>query len=151
LGIHHLAFATQDLPETLRFWRDLLGLAVVARLGEGEETQVSLGLTDRQLISFFSWPKVEPRPYHHPGEPVVGPFGLDHLALEWPSKEDLLALADRLAGAGYPVSEPVDHGSLWSIYTFDPNHLAVELTWVNREQPLPPTRPAPENPKWEVE
>jgi len=32
-GINHLAMATRDMDTTLRFWRDLLGMRLVAGLG----------------------------------------------------------------------------------------------------------------------
>jgi catechol 2,3-dioxygenase-like lactoylglutathione lyase family enzyme len=32
-GINHLAMATGDMDATIRFWRDLLGLRLVAGLG----------------------------------------------------------------------------------------------------------------------
>jgi len=34
-GIHHLAFATADMDMPLRFWRDLLGMRLVAGIGNG--------------------------------------------------------------------------------------------------------------------
>jgi catechol 2,3-dioxygenase-like lactoylglutathione lyase family enzyme len=30
-GIHHLAFVTASLDRTVRYWRDLLGLELIAR------------------------------------------------------------------------------------------------------------------------
>lgn len=33
-GINHLAMATGDMDKTIRFWRDLLGMRLVAGLGE---------------------------------------------------------------------------------------------------------------------
>ncbi|RPI54551.1 MAG: VOC family protein, partial [Deltaproteobacteria bacterium] len=32
-GINHLAMATRDMDSTIRFWRDLLGMRLVAGLG----------------------------------------------------------------------------------------------------------------------
>lgn len=32
-GINHLAMATNDMDMTIRFWRDLLGMRLVAGLG----------------------------------------------------------------------------------------------------------------------
>ena len=33
-GINHLAMATGDMDKTTRFWRDLLGMRLVAGLGQ---------------------------------------------------------------------------------------------------------------------
>jgi catechol 2,3-dioxygenase-like lactoylglutathione lyase family enzyme len=32
-GINHLAMATNDIDMTIRFWRDLLGMRLIAGLG----------------------------------------------------------------------------------------------------------------------
>ena len=32
-GVNHLAMATGDMDKTIRFWRDLLGMRLVAGLG----------------------------------------------------------------------------------------------------------------------
>ncbi len=32
-GINHLAFITDDMPKTIRFYRDLLGLELAAGIG----------------------------------------------------------------------------------------------------------------------
>ncbi len=32
-GVNHLAMVTQDMDMTIRFWRDLLGMRLVAGLG----------------------------------------------------------------------------------------------------------------------
>jgi len=33
-GVNHLAMATRDMDKTIRFWRDLLGMRLVAGLGQ---------------------------------------------------------------------------------------------------------------------
>lgn len=130
-GLHHLALATADIEATLRFWRDLLGFEVVLGYGEGAERQYFLALDRHHMITFFEWPSSEPPPYHHPGQAVEGPFGFDHMALEVASKKDLFYFQERLIEEERPVSEAIDHGFLTSIYTFDPNHIPVELTWID--------------------
>ncbi|MDT8446035.1 MAG: VOC family protein [bacterium] len=130
-GIHHLALATADIEATLGFWRDLLGFQVVLGYGEGAERQYFLALDRHHMITFFEWPQSEPPPYHRPGQAVEGPFGFDHLALEVASKEGLFVLQERLIEKDFPVTEAVDHGFLTSIYTYDPNHIPVELTWAD--------------------
>jgi hypothetical protein len=44
--------------------------------------------------------------------------------------EDLWELRDKLDAAGFWVSEPLDHGFIHSIYSFDPNGIAVEFSCV---------------------
>ncbi len=127
-GVHHPAFATRDILHTTRFWRDLLGLRLVYTVGEPGNRQYFFALSERDYIVFFEWPEVEPVPYRHPGTPGRGPMLFDHLCIEVDSLEDLWALAERLDGAGVPVTDAVDHGLLTSLYTFDPNGLPLEFT-----------------------
>lgn len=127
-GINHLALATADLPSTIRFWRDLLGLRMVAGLGRPGYRQYFFELSDRDMILFFEWPDVEPLPDRDAGVPVTGPFAFDHVSLEVSSDEDLWELKDKLTAADIWVSEVVDHGFVHSLYTFDPNNVALELS-----------------------
>ena len=34
-----------------------------------------------------------------------------------------------MEAAGFEVSGAVDHGTLWSIYFFDPNNIPLEISW----------------------
>lgn len=45
------------------------------------------------------------------------------------SKEALFALKDKIDAAGFEVSGAVDHGTMWSIYFFDPNNIPLEASW----------------------
>ncbi|MDP3425950.1 MAG: VOC family protein, partial [Humidesulfovibrio sp.] len=62
------------------------------------------------------------------GAPVNGPFTFDHISLGMESADDLWELRDRLDAAGFWVSEVVDHGFIHSLYSFDPNNIAVEFS-----------------------
>ena len=79
-GVNHLAMATGDLDKTVRFWRDLLGMRLVAGLGTKGFRHYFLQIDDRDLLAFFEWPGVEPvEPKAH-GRPVTGPFVFDHVS-----------------------------------------------------------------------
>ena len=80
------------------------------------------------MIAFFEWPHVEPVPEKDHGVPVKGPFAFDHVSIEVVSDDDLWELKDRLAAAGFWVSELVDHGFIHSIYSFDPNRIPIEFS-----------------------
>jgi catechol 2,3-dioxygenase-like lactoylglutathione lyase family enzyme len=127
-GINHLAMATGDMDRTIRYWRDLLGLRLVAGLGHPGYRHYFFELTQRDMIAFFEWPGVEPGPDKDHGAPVRGPFTFDHLSLGVECEADLWALRDRLDAAGFWVSEVVDHGFIHSIYSFDPNNIPVEFS-----------------------
>jgi len=127
-GINHLAMATGDMDRTIRYWRDLLGLRLVAGLGHPGYRHYFFEITPQDMIAFFEWPGVEPGPDKDHGAPVRGPFTFDHLSLGVESGDDLWDLRDRLDAAGFWVSEVVDHGFIHSLYSFDPNNIPVEFS-----------------------
>ena len=127
-GINHLAMATRNMDTTIRFWRDLLGLRLVAGLGEPKYKHYFFELSDYDMIAFFEWPDVEKMPEKDHGVPVKGPFVFDHVSLGVESDEDLWELKDKLETAGIWVSEVIDHGFIHSIYAFDPNNIPIEFS-----------------------
>ncbi len=128
-GINHLAMATGDMDRTVRFWRDLLGMRLVAGLGRPGFRHYFFEITDKDLIAFFEWDGTEPVAEKDHGYPVKGPFIFDHVSFGVETKADLLNLKDKLEAAGFEVSEVVDHGFIYSIYAFDPNGIPIEFSW----------------------
>jgi len=128
VGIHHLALVTGSLDATIRFWRDLVGLELRARLGAPGYRQYFFSAGERTLIAFFEWPGAQPAPEKDHGAPQRGPIVFDHVALELAGDDDLFELKGRLAAAGFWVSEAMDQGFVRSIYTFDPNGVPVEFS-----------------------
>jgi catechol 2,3-dioxygenase-like lactoylglutathione lyase family enzyme len=128
-GINHLAMATGDMDATIAFWRDLLGMRLVAGLGRPGYRHYFFEISSHDMIAFFEWRGVEPLPEKDHGVPVKGPYAFDHLSLEVATQEDLWRLKDRLAAAEQWVSEIIDHGFIHSIYTFDPNNIPIEFSW----------------------
>jgi len=126
-SIHHTAFATSNLEETIRYWRDLLGFKLLLGLGNEDQKQYFFGLSDSFMIAFFEWRDVLPVPPKHHGEPAKGPFIFDHIAIEMESRQDLYRLQDQLIESGFPVSDIIDHGFAHSIYTHDPNGIPLEF------------------------
>lgn len=127
-GINHLAMATGDLDGTIRFWRDLLGMRLVAGLGHPGYRHYFFEISATDMIAFFEWPSVEPGPEKDHGAPVTGPHTFDHVSIGVASDEDLWELKDKLDAAGFWVSEIIDHGFIHSLYSFDPNNIAIEFS-----------------------
>ncbi len=127
-GINHLAMVTGDMDTTIRFWRDLLGMRLVAGLGRPGYRHYFFEISKTDMIAFFEWPDVEKIPQKDHGVPVRGPFAFDHVSLGVESDEDLWELKDKLEAAGFWVSEVIDHGFIHSIYAFDPNHIPIEFS-----------------------
>ena len=127
-GINHLAMATGDMDKTIRFWRDLLGMRLVAGLGRPGYRHYFFEISENDLLAFFEWSEVEPIAEKDHGRPVKGPFAFDHVSIGVGTEDDLWALKDKLAAAGFWVSEVIDHGFIHSIYAFDPNGIPIEFS-----------------------
>ena len=130
-GINHIALATADMDRTIRFWRDLLGMRLVVGLGRPGGRLYFFEISQNDLLAFFEWPHVEPVQEKDHGYPVNGPFIFDHVSFGVETLEDLWALKDRI-GTADPnlwVSDVIDHGFIYSIYTFDPNGIPIEFSW----------------------
>lgn len=127
-GINHLALATGDMDRTIRFWRDLLGMRLVAGLGRPGYRHYFFQISETDLVAFFEWPDVAPLPEKDHGRPVAGPFGFDHVSFGVAREEDLWELKARLEAAGVFVSEVIDHGFIHSIYAHDPNGIPIEFS-----------------------
>lgn len=127
-GINHLAMVTGDMDATIRFWRDLLGMRLVAGLGRPGYRHYFFEVSGHDLLAFFEWPGVEKSALKDHGVPVKGPFSFDHVSFEVESDGDLWELKDKLEASDIWVSEVIDHGFIHSIYTFDPNNIAIEFS-----------------------
>ena len=128
-GINHLAMATGDMDATIRFWRDLLGMRLIAELGKPGYRHYFFEISQNDTIAFFEWPGIEPVPEKEHGRPVRGPFVFDHVSIGVESADSLWDIKDRISGAGFWVSEVIDHGFIHSIYSFAPNGIPIEFSW----------------------
>ena len=144
-GVDHAAFPTFDAGATVTFYRDVLGFPVVHSIcaaGWGPDQHpdfihffFDIGGGDR--IAFFY--------YFGLGKPDfdagVGdaharfPQGTPdwfvrsrHLALHVRSEEHMLEYRRRLDASAWPVEMQVQHETIESIYTHDPNGYMVEIT-----------------------
>jgi catechol 2,3-dioxygenase-like lactoylglutathione lyase family enzyme len=127
-GINHLAMATGDIDLTIRFWRDLLGMRLVAGLGQKGYRHYFFQISDNDLLAFFEWPGVKPVVKKEHGRPVRGPFIFDHISFGVENEDELWELKDKLEAAGFDVSDVIDHGFIHSIYAYDPNGIPIEFS-----------------------
>jgi len=127
-GVNHLAFITEDMKRTIRFYRDLLGMELVAGIGHDGYRHYFFKFGDAQ-VAFFEYDGARPMEYKFHGVMTNKPLGFDHVSLTVDSKEDLFAFKDRLEAAGIEVTGAIDHGTIWSIYFFDPNVIPLEISW----------------------
>jgi catechol 2,3-dioxygenase-like lactoylglutathione lyase family enzyme len=144
-GVDHAAFPTFDPAGTVRFYRDVLGFPVVHSIcaaGWGPEDHpdfihffFDIGAGDR--IAFFYYFGL-PAPDRSVGKgDVHARFGDDtpdyfvrsrHLAIRVNSEEHLLEYRRRLDHSAWPVELQIQHETIESIYTHDPNGYMVEIT-----------------------
>ncbi|NCD24593.1 MAG: VOC family protein [Deltaproteobacteria bacterium] len=128
-GINHLAMVTADMDATIRFWRDLLGLRMVVGLGHPGYRHYFFEISSQDMIAFFEWPQVRPIPEKDHGVPVRGPVAFDHVSLGVESRDSLWEIGGRLEANGFWASEVIDHGFIWSLYSFDPNNIPIEFSY----------------------
>jgi catechol 2,3-dioxygenase-like lactoylglutathione lyase family enzyme len=127
-GINHLAMATRDMDRTVRFWRDFLGMRLVAGLGTRKYRHYFFEISENDMIAFFEWPDVEAIPEKDHGVPVKGPFAFDHVSIAVGTDADLGVLRSKFEAGRMWVSEIIDHGFIHSIYAFDPNNIPIEFS-----------------------
>ena len=130
-GINHLAFITDDMVTTIRFYRDLLGMKLSAGIGHDGYRHYFFQLGDGEThIAFFEYDGATVMKRKFPGNRTSEPLGFDHVSFTVDSRDRLFALKDRLEAAGIDVEGAVDHGIFWSIYFYDPhNNIPLEATW----------------------
>ena len=129
-GINHLAFITDDMVKTIRFYRDLLGLKLSAGIGHDGYRHYFFQFPDGAThIAFFEYEGASVMNRKFPGNRTTLPLGFDHVSFTVDSKQDLFALKDKLEAAGLEVEGAIDHGIFWSIYFYDTNNIPLEATW----------------------
>ncbi len=137
-GVNHLAFITDDLDKTIRFWRDLLGLPLQAGIGHEGYRHYFFRLGEHDQVAFFEYEEAAPMQYKFHGDRTDKPLGFDHVSMTVATVEELFGFKDRLEAAGFKVHGAVDHGIIWSIYFFDPNNIPLEISWDTMELTNPP-------------
>ena len=128
-GINHVAFATNDLDKTILFWRDLLGMRLIAGIGDRDSRQYFFEIAENSMISFFEWPDVQPVKDKDPGAPVQGPFVYDHICFEVDNQDELWDLKSTLEAADVWCTEELDNGFIHSVFSTDPNNIQLEFCY----------------------
>lgn len=146
-GVDHAAFPTFDPAGTVRFYRDVLGFPVVHSIcaaGWGPENHpdfihffFDIGNDDRMAFFYYFGldrnvagpPAAKGDSYARFDADVPDFFVLSrHLAIHVDSEEDLLEYRRRLDASEWPVEMQVQHETIESIYTHDPNGYMIEIT-----------------------
>ncbi|MFI5307813.1 MAG: VOC family protein [Polyangiales bacterium] len=127
-GINHLAFITPDLEGTIRFYRDLLDMELSSGIGHDGYRHYFFRCGNAQ-VAFFEYEGAAKMNRKFHGVKSTLPLGFDHVSFTVDSVEKLFDYKDRLEAAGIEVVGAIDHGTIWSIYFFDPNEIPLEISW----------------------
>jgi catechol 2,3-dioxygenase len=114
IGAVHLTVA--DLDRSVGYYRDAIGLEVLAR-GGGE---ASLGVGGVELVHLVEVPGAPPSRGH---------TGLFHMALRVPTRIDLARWLTHAAHTQVPLAGMSDHFVSEAIYLQDPDDHGIEIYW----------------------
>ncbi len=129
-GLNHLALITNDMDITTRFWHGVIGAQLVATIGNASFRHYFFDVGSGSTVAFFEYRGHAVDQFAKPsGVPDERAIQFDHVSLNLPDHETLLALRQRLLEHDCEVTEVVDHGLLQSIYFTDPNGIALEASW----------------------
>jgi catechol 2,3-dioxygenase len=106
-----------DLDRSLRFYRDLIGLKVIA--ATVDEARLGAHGEDRVLLELHEQPGARPVPKR-------GLLGLYHFALLLPSRPDLGRFLRHHIALGTPFGS-ADHQFSEALYLVDPDGLTIEV------------------------
>ncbi|MEE9286382.1 MAG: VOC family protein [Dehalococcoidia bacterium] len=134
-GINHLALVTGDMDKTVRFYRDVLGMPLVATTGNKPGSypyrHYFFELGEGNTLAFFEWPGMIEEAHKPAGQPARGRIQFDHVSFNVADEAALLELRQHLERQDVEVTEVVDHQIVKSIYFTDPNGIALEASyWV---------------------
>lgn len=143
-GVDHVAFPTFDPVSTVQFYRDVLGFPVVHSIcaagwgsaGHPDFIHFFFDTGRGARIAFFYYFGFD-QPERGPQGDVYASFPEEtprffvrsrHLALHVDSEEDLAEYRRRLDASSWPVEFQVQHETIESIYTHDPNGYVFEIS-----------------------
>ena len=117
--IGHVHLKVADLERSLAFYRDVLGFEVTQRYGS-QAAFLSAGGYHHHL-GLNTWESAGGQP------PPPGSTGLYHVAILYPTREELADAVRRVVQAGVRLDGAADHGVSEAVYLRDPDGNGVEL------------------------
>jgi catechol 2,3-dioxygenase-like lactoylglutathione lyase family enzyme len=124
-GLHHVTAICREAERTIAFYRDLLGLALVAddvNPDDQDARRLLFGDADGTpgtLVTLLEYPEAGA------GRPGAG--ATHHFALAVDSAVELEAWRDYLRERGVPCTEIFERGGFSSVYLRDPDEHIVEI------------------------
>jgi catechol 2,3-dioxygenase len=130
--IGHVHLKVADLDRALGFYCGVLGFELTQRFGS-QAAFLSAGGYHHH-IGLNTWESEGGAP------PPAGSTGLYHVAIVYPTREELADALARVLAAGIPLEGAADHGVSEAIYLRDPDGNGVELYWDRPEALWPKDR-----------
>ena len=104
----------KDLARETAFYTQILGLEILSQ----HEEKVLLGAGDKPLVHLIQTDRTES---------VKASYGLYHMAIRLPSREDLADVFKHMAELKVPFVGAADHGYSEALYLEDPEGNGIEL------------------------
>ncbi len=117
--IGHVHLKVADLERSLKFYRDVLGFEVTARIGDSAAFLSAGGY--HHHIGLNTWESLGGSP------PPAKATGLYHVAILYPTRAELADALRRLIDTNVPLEGASDHGVSEALYLRDPDDNGVEL------------------------
>ncbi len=127
--IGHVHLKVADLERAITFYHDVLGFAVTQRYGN-QAAFLSAG-DYHHHIGLNTWESKGGSP------PPPGTTGLFHLAILYPTRQDLADALRRLIHAKVELDGASNHGVSEALYLRDPDQNGVELYWDRPQEQWP--------------
>jgi catechol 2,3-dioxygenase len=119
VDIGHVHLKVADIERALGFYRDVLGLELMLRMGDSAAFLSAGGY--HHHIGLNTWESKGGSP------PPPGTTGLYHVAIRYPDRAALADALRRLVEAALPLEGASDHGVSEAIYLRDPDGNGIEL------------------------
>lgn len=143
--LNHVAWVTHDVVATYDFYTRVMGMELASTVIDDRVPStgdsfpyfhIFFRMKDGSTFAFFEAPGLPaPAESTHPAYDIF-----NHIALEVPTREDVMQWYDWLRQNDIEIVGPTDHGIILSIYFHDPNGVRLEITtpladdWNNRPE-----------------
>ena len=117
--IGHIHLKVANLERSVKFYADILGFEVMARMGNSAAFLSAGGY--HHHIGLNTWESANGNP------PQQGSTGLYHFAILVPNRKELAKVFKRLEKHKWPIEGASDHGVSEAIYLRDPDGNGIEI------------------------
>jgi catechol 2,3-dioxygenase len=117
--IGHVHLKVSNLPRAIAFYRDALGFELMEMYGDSAAFLSAGGY--HHHLGLNTWESRGGPP------PPPGTTGLYHVAILYPTRQELARALKRLVDHGVPIDGASDHGVSEAIYLRDPDGNGIEI------------------------